>query len=129
MLFRSVVGVRSLIPTISILGLLRAARKKFRPIRPKPLIPTFTDMVRRTFQIKNPAGLDTDISTTLGYGATLSKLPVQPNKSGESPASVSGIPSSEARLSAIASNLRIRPAIASFVIGGEAKDPNSSNDA
>ncbi|CAB5040495.1 unannotated protein [freshwater metagenome] len=33
-------GVRSLIPTILIAGLVRLARKKFRPIRPKPLIPT-----------------------------------------------------------------------------------------
>jgi len=36
------VGVKSLIPTISIFGLFSAARKKLRPMRPKPLIPTFT---------------------------------------------------------------------------------------
>ena len=43
--------------------------------------------------------------------------------------SVPGIPSSCARLSAITSKRRIRPAIASFVNGGSANRPNSSNDA
>ena len=33
-------SVRSLIPTILIFGLVSAARKKLRPIRPNPLIPT-----------------------------------------------------------------------------------------
>ena len=33
-------SVRSLIPTILIFGLVSAARKKLRPMRPKPLIPT-----------------------------------------------------------------------------------------
>ena len=33
-------GVRSLIPTMLISGLVRLARKKLRPMRPKPLIPT-----------------------------------------------------------------------------------------
>ena len=37
---RVALSVRSLIPTILIFGLVNAARKKLRPIRPKPLIPT-----------------------------------------------------------------------------------------
>ena len=40
-----------------------------------------------------------------------------------------GIPRSEARLSAIASSRRIRPATASLVSGGSASEPSSSRDA
>ncbi len=39
-------SVISFTATISIAGSLYAARKKFRPIRPNPLIPTFTAMSR-----------------------------------------------------------------------------------
>ncbi|CAB5078198.1 unannotated protein [freshwater metagenome] len=46
--------------------------------------------------------------------------------SGVKPASVSGIPRSWARLSAMAKRRLIRPATASFVSGGFAKEPNSS---
>jgi hypothetical protein len=46
--------------------------------------------------------------------------------SGVRPASVSGIPESAAFLSAMANRRRIRPATASFVIGGLANEPSSS---
>ena len=49
--------------------------------------------------------------------------------SGVSDASVSGIPSSSARLSAIASSRRIRPAIASLVSTGSCSWPSSSSEA
>jgi hypothetical protein len=51
------------------------------------------------------------------------------NRSGVTADSVSGMPSTFALRSAIDSKRRIRPATASFVIGGSASRPNSSNEA
>src|SRR5690242_5547680 len=51
------------------------------------------------------------------------------SRSGLSPASVSGMPRSDALLSAVASSRRMRPATASLVSGGTASFPSSSSDA
>ncbi len=56
----------------------------------------------------------------LGYWASMSSVTTD---------SVSGMPRSLARLSAMASSRRIRPATASLVIGGSARWPSSSSDA
>ena len=110
-----------------------AARKKLRPIRPNPLIPTrtVTAIAPRTVRsagrdadhpVGRPASPSTLSPTRAGTPRCPSYVPVTSDRgregsgypsstsmSGVSDASVSGMPSSSARLSAIASSRRIRP--------------------
>ncbi|SII80754.1 Uncharacterised protein [Mycobacteroides abscessus subsp. abscessus] len=87
------VSVRSLMATTSKSASgSRDRRKRARPIRPKPLIAI--RLMPRSYRSSSMSGV---------------RL-----------ASVPGIPNSSARLSAVESRRRIRPATASFVIGGSA---------
>jgi hypothetical protein len=62
----SVAGlVRSLTATISMSGLPSAARKTLRPMRPKPLIPTFTAIVK-TFSFVSSLNLKSGVSPCIG---------------------------------------------------------------
>ena len=69
------------------------------------------------------------VRRTCRVTTTRGRQPSSASISGVSDASVSGMPSSSARLSAIASSRRIRPAIASLVSTGSCSWPSSSSEA
>src|SRR6478609_1310578 len=92
------------------------------PLHRVTWIPRFGTMV--------PKGRDVHGATCRGARNTARCPRCQRSRSsGLRPASVSGIPSSAARLSAVDRSRRIRPATASFVSGGTASWPSSSSEA